>query len=205
MTYTFSQTSPATPLAIIVPGSGTSANTATVSGMTVPSSSSLTPSSRTYEFKVDVSDGTNIASQRTNVVVDSSAPTITALNNVSSTYTGSSQLVTIGSGASVADPDGGSVTTQWSYVSGPGLTPTINSSTSLSTNVTGFSVAGLYTFKLRVTDNEGTFTEKDITVTLNTAVTPSVAFITSSIGAFVVANGTTSYAGFNARISNAST
>ena len=205
LTYTFSQTSPATPLATIVPGSGTSANTATVSGMTVPSSSSLTPSSRTYEFKVDVSDGTNTASTTTNVVVNSSSPTITALNNVSSTYTGSSQLVTIGSGASVADPDGGSVTTQWSYVSGSGATPTINSSTSLSTNVTGFSVAGTYTFRLRVTDNEGTFTEKDITVTLNAAVTPSVAFIASSIGAFVVANGTSTYTGFNVRISNAST
>ena len=203
--YTFSQTSPATPLATIVPGSGTTTHTATVSGMTVPSSSSSTPSSRTYTFKVDVSDGTNTASTTTNVVVNSLSPTITALNNVSSTYTGSSQSVTIGSGASVADQDGGSVTTQWSYVSGSGATPTINSSTSLSTNVTGFSVAGTYTFRLRVTDNEGTFTEKDITVTLNGAITPSVAFTTQSSVSVVVANGTSAYTGFGVRITNAST
>ena len=203
LSYSFSQTSPATPLATIVPGSGASANTATVSGMTVPFSSSNTPSSRTYTFKVDVSDGTNTTSQTTNVVVNSSSPTITNLNNVTATYTGSSQSITIGNGASVADPDGGSVTTQWSYVSGTGSTPTINSSTSLNTTVTGFSVAGTYTFKLRVTDNEGTYTEQNITVTLNAAITPTVAF--TSTAAVVVANGTTSYSGFNAKITNAST
>jgi len=203
LTYSFSQTSPATPLATIVPGSGPSANTATVSGMTVPSSSSTTPSSRTYTFKVDVSDGTNTTSQTTNVVVNSSSPTINSLNNVTDTYKGSSQSITIGSGASVADPDGGSVTTQWSYVSGAGSTPTINSPTSLNTTVTGFSVAGTYTFRLRVTDNEGTYTEQNITVTLNAAITPTVAF--TSTAAVVVANGTTSYSGFGARITNAST
>jgi hypothetical protein len=203
LTYSFSQTSPATPLATIVPGSGTSANTATVSGMTVPFSSSTTPSSRTYTFKVDVSDGTNTTSQTTNVVVNSSSPTINSLNNVTDTYRGSSQSITIGSGASVADPDGGSVTTEWSYVSGAGSTPTINSSTSLNTTVTGFSVAGTYTFRLRVTDNEGTYTEQNITVTLNAAITPTVAF--TSTAAVVVANETTSYSGFSVRISNAST
>ena len=204
LTYTFSQTSPATPLATIVPGSGTTTNTATVSGMTVPVSSSSTPSSRTYRFKVDVSDGTNTASKTTDVVVNSLTPTITNLNeSVTATYTGSSQSVTIGSGASVADPDGGAVTTQWSYVSGPGGRPTITSPTSLSTTVTGFSVAGLYTFKLRVTDNEGTFTENEIIVTLNAAVTPTVAF--NSTTPVVVANGTTSYSGFSVKISNAST
>jgi len=202
LTYTFSQTLPATPLATIVPGSGSSSNIATVSGMTVPSSSSSTPSSRTYTFKVDVSDGTNTATKTTDVVVNSLSPTITNLNNVTATYTGSSQLITIGSGASVADPDGGSVTTQWSYVSGPGGTPTINSSTSLSTTVTGFTVAGIYTFRLRVTDNEGTYTEKDINVTLNAAATPTVAF-TSTVPV-VVANGTTSYTGFGVKITNAS-
>jgi hypothetical protein len=202
LTYKFTQTLPASPLATIVAGSGTSANTATVSGMTVPSSSSSTPSSRTYTFKVDVSDGTNTASRTTNVVVNSSTPTITNLNNVTATYTGSSQSVTIGSGASVADPDGGSVTTQWTYISGAGSTPTINSTTSLSTTVTGFTVAGTYTFRLRVTDNEGTYKENDITVTLNT-VNPSVAF--TSTAAVVVANGTTSYTGFGVKITNAST
>jgi hypothetical protein len=204
LTYTFTQTSPSSPSATITPGSGTSPNTATVSGMTVLFSSSTTPSSRTYTFKVDVSDGTNTASSTTNVVVNSSSPTITSLNtSVTATYTGSSQSVTIGSGASVADPDGGSVTTQWSYVSGTGSTPTINSPTSLNTTVTGFSVAGTYTFRLRVTDNEGTYTEQNVIVTLNAAITPTVAF--TSTTAVVVANGTTSYSGFNAQITNAST
>ena len=208
LTYNFTQTLPASPLATILAGSGTSANTATVSGMTVPFSSSNTPSSRTYTFKVDVSDGTNTASSTTNVVVNSSAPTINVNNPTAVTWTGSSQSITLaGSGSTASDPDGGVLTYQWSYVSGPAgaATPSISNGTNfLSASASGFDRAGTYTFKIRATDDEGTFVEKnDVTVTLNNAVTPTVAF--NSTTPVVVANGTTTYSGFSVKITNAST
>jgi len=204
LTYNFTQTLPASPLATIVAGSGTSPNTATVSNLTVPSSSSTTPSSRTYTFKVDVSDGTNTSSSTTNIVVNSSAPEIINLANpAAATWTGTNQNIQIGTGASVSDPDGGTVTTLWTQVSGPS-TPTILAPASVQTNITNFQSAGIYVFRLKATDNEGTFVERDVTVTLNAGVTPTVAF--NSTTPVVVANGTTNYSGgFSVKITNAST
>jgi hypothetical protein len=201
LTYTFTQTSPASPLATITPGSGASSNQATVSNLTVPSSSSTTPSSRTYTFKVDVSDGTNTTSSTTDVVVNSSAPQIINLvNPAAATWTGTNQNIQIGNGASVSDPDGGTVTTSWTQVSGPS-TPTILAPTSVQTNIRNFQSAGTYVFRLKATDNEGTFVEQDVTVTLNAALTPTFGTFPNNT---VFNNNTSTNQSLSVSISNAS-
>ena len=201
LTYNFTQTLPASPLATILAGSGTSANTATVSNLTVPSSSSTTPSSRTYTFKVDVSDGTNTSSSTTDVVVNSSAPQIINLvNPAAATWTGTNQNIQIGTVASVSDPDGGTVTTSWTQVSGPS-TPTILAPTSVQTNIRNFQSAGIYVFRLKATDNEGTFGEQDVTVTLNAALTPTFDTFPNNT---VFNNNTSTNQSLSVSISNAS-
>ncbi len=73
------------------------------------------------------------------------------------------------SGASASDPGGSVASTVWSFVSGPGSTPTISNSTTLTPTFNGMATAGVYTFRLRVTDNLGLFTDDTMTVTVNVA------------------------------------
>lgn len=66
------------------------------------------------------------------------------------------------------DSDGTITGTQWIFVGGPtGVTPTIVSPSSLTTNITGMTTAGVYTFRLRVQDNTGSFDTDTMKVTVN--------------------------------------
>lgn len=64
-----------------------------------------------------------------------------------------------------SDPDGSISTHLWEFVSGP-ATPSITSSSSASTGVTGLTDAGVYIFRYTATDDGGAVTTKTITVAL---------------------------------------
>ena len=71
------------------------------------------------------------------------------------------------SGAASADADGTIATYLWQQLSGP------SASTLSATNTAGITVsnlqAGVYTYRLTVTDNDGATATDDVTVTVNTA------------------------------------
>jgi hypothetical protein len=76
-------------------------------------------------------------------------------------------------GVSVSDTDGSIASTVWSFVSGPGPTPTIVGETTLSPTFQGLSTAGTYTFRLTVIDNLGATTTDDMQVVVNEDPAPT--------------------------------
>ena len=54
----------------------------------------------------------------------------------------------------VLNPDGSAITYQWTFVSGP-VTPVITNSTTLTPEVTGMTVVGIYVFRLTATNDAG--------------------------------------------------
>lgn len=213
LNYTFSFVSASPPLGgqaapTITPGSGNSSNTATVTGLRVPFSSSATASSRTYTFRASVSDGTNAAvTQDTNILVNSTAPVISFTNSsVSVQLTGTSQVINLGNlfGANANDPDGGTLTYQWQLNGLPSgaVTPTLTNGTSITNfQATGFDTIGTYTFRLIATDDEGTITNSsNVTLTLTSGVVPNL----SVPGNQVYPNNQTANSSLNLSVSNAS-
>jgi len=102
-------------------------------------------------------------------VVNSSAgvaPTVSA---------GKGQMITLPTNSATltgtaTGNDGATITTlDWKQGSGP-ATATISSAASLSTQVTGMTVAGSYVFTLYATDNNGRSANGSITVTVDPAV-----------------------------------
>lgn len=82
-----------------------------------------------------------------------------------------SQVTLTGSGT---DSDGSIASYSWSKVSGG--TATITSATSATTTVTGLA-AGVYVFRLTVTDNQGATGTDDVQITVNNVVQPPNAYI----------------------------
>lgn len=70
-----------------------------------------------------------------------------------------------------SDADGSITAYLWTFVSGP-ATPTIVTSNTAITDITGLTVAGIYVFQLRVTDNDGGEGTDTITVTVSAAPEP---------------------------------
>lgn len=77
-----------------------------------------------------------------------------------------SSVTVNGSGSS--DPDGTITTYAWTRISGPN-TPTITTASNVSTSITGL-IAGVYVFRLTVTDNLGATDTDDVQITVNAAV-----------------------------------
>ncbi len=141
---------------------------------TIASASSLTTVvgnliAGVYVFRLTASDGINPSvTDDVQVFVLGTAPVVNA---------GQDQTLAVGAtsvvlNATASDPDGTAVSVLWSRVSGPNV-PTIQSPTSLSTNVTGL-VTGTYVFRCTATDatNEVGYDEVQIVIPVNQA--PSV-------------------------------
>lgn len=119
-----------------------------------------------YVFNLRVTDNEGTTdSDQMQVVVNPEPPNIPPVAN-----TGANQEITLPINAvtfngSGTDPDGTVVSFLWSQVSGP--------NTATSTNVNQQSItfsnliAGLYTFRLTVTDNRGAAGQRDVTVKVN--------------------------------------
>ena len=99
--------------------------------------------------------------------------TVNAANQTPVVYAGSDQAITQPSSSvtltgSATDADGTISTHAWSFISGP-VTPSIAAASNYSTNVTGLSAAGVYTFRLTATDNSNASGSDDIVVVVNSA------------------------------------
>ncbi len=99
------------------------------------------------------------------------SPTANAGNDTTITLPTSSVTLN-GSGT---DPDGTISSYAWTKLSGP-ANGTISSPTTASTQVAGLE-AGIYVFRLTVTDNSGAPSSDDVTITVNGAAGPSAGNI----------------------------
>ncbi len=79
------------------------------------------------------------------------------------------------------DPDGTIVQTAWVFQSGP-VAPTIASSGSLSTGVSGMNSVGTYVFTLSAQDNEGNWASDQMQIVINSLGGPSGTLSASSCG-----------------------
>ncbi|MBX2963560.1 MAG: tandem-95 repeat protein [Cyclobacteriaceae bacterium] len=120
----------------------------------------------TYVFRLTVTDNqgaTAFDEVTINVVTANQSPSANAGPDVTITSPTSSITIT-GSGT---DPDGSITTYAWIQVSGPSTAVLTNANTS---NLTASSlIAGIYRFRLTVTDNLGATGSDDMLVTVNAA------------------------------------
>jgi ribosomal protein L14 len=126
----------------------------------------------TYVFQLTVTDN-NGATDDDNITVIVSAtpnqpPTANAGNNITMTLPLNSTNL---NGGSSTDADGTITTYGWTRVSGP-ATYTLANAGATATGLSNL-VAGVYTFRLTVTDNDGATSTDDVTVTVNAAVNQS--------------------------------
>jgi ribosomal protein L14 len=120
-----------------------------------------------YTFRLTVTDnGGATGTDDVLVTVNAAAnqpPTANAGSNIVISLPTSSTTLT-GSGT---DPDGTIVSYAWTRVSGP-TTFTLGTANAATTTLSNL-VAGVYTFRLTVTDNGGATATDDVTVTVNTS------------------------------------
>ena len=119
----------------------------------------------TYVFKLTVTDNGGLSNSDNITITVNAAPNqppvVNAGNNV--TITLPTNLYTIAD-ATASDPDGTIVSYVWSKTAGG--TYTINDATILNPTVSNL-VAGVYTFKLVVTDNNGATATSNMKITVN--------------------------------------
>jgi hypothetical protein len=149
----------------------------------------------TYVFRLTVTDndgGTDTDDITITVNPANVAPTAAAGSDQSITLP--TDEVTV-NGSSSSDPDGTISTYAWSYVSGP-VVYTITNPGNASTTITGL-IAGVYVFRLTVTDDDGATGTDDVQITVNDApgnISPvAVAGVDQSITLpvnFVTVDGT---------------
>lgn len=143
--------------------------------ITSPTSSSTTITALevgVYTFRLTVSDigGLTGTDDVQITVVDLNTPPVANAGSNQSITLPTSQVTLNGN---LSTDNVGIITYLWTKVGGPS-TFTITSPSTVSTTVTGL-VAGIYIFRLRVTDIAGLFNTDDIQVTVNTGNTTPVA------------------------------
>jgi hypothetical protein len=121
----------------------------------------------TYVFRLTVTDD-DLATDTDDITI-----TVNPANVAPTAAAGSDQSITLPTdnvtvnGSSSSDPDGTISTYAWSYVSGP-VVYTITSPSAASTTITGL-IAGVYVFRLTVTDDDGATGTDDVQITVNDA------------------------------------
>jgi lysophospholipase L1-like esterase/predicted secreted protein len=127
----------------------------------------------TFELKV-IDNGGAISRDTVRVTVNS------ALNTAPVARAGADQVLTLPNhianlnGSSSSDPDGSIITYRWRTIGGAGSS-LIADSTAIQTQV-DFSVAGVYNFELKVTDNAGAISRDTVAIIVNSALnTPPIA------------------------------
>ncbi|ULQ54445.1 PKD domain-containing protein [Flavihumibacter fluvii] len=149
--------------------------TATISGANTANATmgDLVQGIYTFRLRVTDNDGATHTDDVTVTVnaapVANIAPVANAGSNKNITLPTNSTVLT-GSGT---DADGTITAYNWSQVSGP-ATATISNSNATSSTM-GNLIQGLYTFRLRVTDNDGATHTDDVNVTVNAAPVANLA------------------------------
>jgi ribosomal protein L14 len=169
MTYAWTRVSGPTTYTIVNPGASATGLNGLVAGA--------------YVFRLTVTDNDG-ASSTDDVIVtvnaaSNLAPTANAGSDVTMTLPINSTILT-GSGY---DPDGTISTYAWTRVSGP-TTFTIVNPALASTSLNGL-IAGVYVFKLTVTDNNGATATDNVTITVNAATVPANQAPTANAGSDV--------------------
>lgn len=127
-----------------------------------------------YEICADVT-GTNTESNEGDNCITQTFTINPAVNNSPTANAGPDKAITLPTttsaptGTSATDSDGTISSTVWSFVSGPGPTPTITSGSTLTPSFSNMTSAGTYVFRLTATDNLGA-TGSD---TMQVVVSPS--------------------------------
>ncbi len=119
-----------------------------------------------YTFELKVTDNNGAAGRDTIQVTVTPDPNIHPIANA-----GADQIIILPINAvtlsgSGNDPDGTIASYTWTKVSGA-AGPAITNTSSLATTVTGFITAGIYTFELKVTDNNGAIGRDTMQVTVS--------------------------------------
>jgi len=134
----------------------------------------------TYVFQITVTDddGQVSSDQMTlQVTAANVAPTV----NAGSDQTFELPTSTTSLSGTASDSDGFIQSTSWTVISSPaGSSPTIANPNSLSSNVSGLTVAGTYVFRLTAVDNDGAISSDEMTITVDPLA--STAPVINSIG-----------------------
>jgi len=140
----------------------------------------------TYVFQLKATDNNGLSATATvTITVQAAAPPVNIPPTVSAGADQTIQLpVSAVTLSGTATGNGGATITGtvWTEISGP-VTALIASGGSLSTGVSGMTVAGSYVFELKATDNNGLSTTDAVTITVQAAVPPVNIPPTVSAGA----------------------
>ena len=140
-------------------------NTPTITNATSAQASVTLTGVGQYEFRLKVTDNNGAtAIDQVKFTTSNKAPIAKAGNDISILVGGNATL----NGSASSDPDGTISQFAWTFVSGP-TTPSISNANTAQASVT-LSVAGVYVFKLTVTDNNGSKANDQIQVTVGDIV-----------------------------------
>ncbi|MDR1323881.1 MAG: hypothetical protein LBK68_05525, partial [Candidatus Margulisbacteria bacterium] len=139
----------------------------------------------TYTFRLKVTDNDGAESTDEVIVIVNAAP---PTPNVAPTANaGTDQSITLPTnsttldGSTSSDSDGNITAWEWTQVNGP-VTATIGSPTGSSTSISGLTTAGTYTFRLKVTDDDGAESADEVIVIVNAAPPPPNVAPTANAG-----------------------
>ncbi|MBA4168273.1 MAG: T9SS type A sorting domain-containing protein, partial [Chitinophagaceae bacterium] len=133
-----------------------------------------------YVFRVTVTDNKGAASSdEMKITVLAPAPKIVIPNAAPVANAGADGVATLGwnkhllNSTLSKDPDGWITSVRWSKVSGPSAFRVVDT-TVLLTHVTDL-VEGVYTFRVKVTDNKGASSMDDVKITVVKSLTPAAS------------------------------
>lgn len=123
----------------------------------------------TYVFQLTATDNQGATGTDQMTVTVNPAPNQPPVSNA-----GPDQTLTLPTSSSTfagsaSDADGTITSHTWSFLAGPGPTPTIAVPSSYTSGVANMTVAGTYRFRLTVTDNNGATVTDDMQILVNAA------------------------------------
>lgn len=125
-----------------------------------------------YTFRLTATDVASASAFADVVITVNPAPSLDPLVSAGSPQTIVLPISSVNLLGSATASTGRSITSQaWTQISGP-ASSVISSPSTLTTVVSGLSVAGTYVFKLTATDNTGASSFGTVSITVNTVVTP---------------------------------
>lgn len=119
-----------------------------------------------YQFRLTVTDGSGLTSFDDLDITVNAAPNAAPIANAGANQSITLPTSSVSVSGSASTDDNAITAYLWTKISGTG--GAISAPTSVNTNFTGLT-AGAYTFRLRVTDAQGLFSEDDIQIIVNPA------------------------------------